>query len=91
MNEEYAELSLYCGLFAAAADWHLGYQHFMPRIRAQSWELTIDKLAAWKNEALSLGVPSEVIEPSEYLVKMMPELRRVAQKMQDRVDEAHAQ
>lgn len=88
MTEEYAELSLYCGLFASAADWHLGYQHFIPKIRAQAWELTLDKLADWKNEALSLGVPSEVIEPTKDFGRRMPELRRVGMKLQHRIDKA---
>ena len=28
MTDEYAKLSLFAGMLAAAADWHLGYTHF---------------------------------------------------------------
>lgn len=86
MDEDYAKLSLFAGWFAGCADGHLGYPHFGPKIRAQAWELTIDKLAKWKMEAVRLGVPVDVLDPSKEEVRLMPELLRIGRLLQLKVD-----
>ena len=87
MTDEYAKLSLFAGMFAAAADWHLGVAHFAPLLRAHAWTLTTEQLAEWKMEALRLGVPADVMEPSEAMKRAMPELVRIGLEMQKIVDQ----
>jgi len=87
MTDEYAKLSLFAGMFAAAADWHLGYTHFGPLIRAHAWDLTTEQLAQWKTEALRMGVPANVMEPSEAMLRAMPEWIRIGQELQKIVDQ----
>lgn len=65
MDDDYAELSLLVGFFAAAADASLGRLHFVPKTQAECWDLTREKLAAWQVEAVAMGVPAEVLEPTE--------------------------
>lgn len=86
MDEEYTKLSLFAGLFAASADWHLGHPHFLRKIRAHAWELTSDKLAEWKMEAVRLGVPMEALDPSKEQLRAMPELVKIGQQLQRDID-----
>lgn len=72
MDKNYAKLSFYAGICAGAADRHLGADQFRTLISEQSWELTWDKLDAWKEYAITLGVPRKVMEPSMQELWLMP-------------------
>jgi len=86
MDEQYAKLSLFAGLFAGSADWHLGYPHFVRKIHAHAWDLTIEKLAEWKMEAVRLGVPTEALDPTEEQLRAMPELVQIGLQLQQDID-----
>ena len=86
MDEAYARLSLLAGLFAGAADQHLGRDHFASRIRAEAWSLTAEKLARWHVEAADLGVPAEKLRlpPEITLTQLLVQ----AQALQQYLDRA---
>jgi hypothetical protein len=64
MDEDYVRLSLLTGLFAGAADRHLGRTHFAAIVRPLAWDLTWELLASWKAQAVQMGVPTEALEPT---------------------------
>lgn len=65
MDEDYARLSWAAGVFAAQADTHLGGEYFATKIRDATWELTREKMAEWKAEAIKMGVPATTFKDVE--------------------------
>jgi hypothetical protein len=89
MDDEYAKLSLYAGMFARAADEALGTNHFISMIRQHAWSLTWEKLAAWKAEAIAMGIPAKDLEPDPDMIKGMPWLIEYGKRLQHQVDTAN--
>lgn len=72
MDHAYARLSLLAGCFAYQADAHLGRDHFISMIRDMAWDLTPEKLAQFKAEAIAMGVPpDELVEPDAETVERL--------------------
>lgn len=86
MDDDYARLSLLCGFFASAADHALGRYHFAPKVRDEAWSLTPEKLAAWKQEAIALGVPADALEPTDEEKARIPALIETGKRMQADLD-----
>ena len=86
VDDDYAKLSLFAGMFAAAADHALGGSHFITITRQHAWTLTWEKLAAWKAEAIAMGVAAKDLEPDPELVKGMPWLIEYGKRLQHQVD-----
>lgn len=88
MDEDYAKLSFAVGVFASAADSHLGGKYFETKTRAEAWDLTWEKLAAWKAEAWLMGVPTETISQIEEMPEGMMENGMALQAEADAKHEA---
>lgn len=86
MSEDEAALSFLTGLFAGKADTYLGSDHFISKTRAEAWDLTWEKLAAWQVEAIEMGVPKEILKPDEIVLQMMPNIIEIGIKLQQLVD-----
>jgi len=86
MDREYAELSLLAGLFASAADSYLDQTYFVILARENEWNLTLEMLADWKTDALNMGVPADVLEPTAEQLKTMPGLVELGRKLQAIID-----
>ena len=86
VTDDYAKLSLFAGMFAYAADHFLRSDHFITMIRAQAWTLTWAKLAAWKAEAIRMGVPAKELEPSADDIAAMPWLIEYGKRLQEQAD-----
>jgi len=84
MDDAYARLSIRCGYFAAAADAQLGRLHFYHLVHEHAWDLTEERLDAWKAEAVTLGVPAESLEPGDE--NTVTVLAKVGQRLQAQVD-----
>jgi hypothetical protein len=85
MDAAYAILSFMAGWFAAAADEHLGRQHFISLIRESRWRLTTEMLQAWRADACALGVPVDIaneVPPRAVIDHVLP----VGFQLQNAVD-----
>ena len=88
MDRNYARLSLMAGYFASAADKHLGTDRFISQVRRHQWELTPERLAAWKAEAVREGVPADALEVPADKIKVFEDLVDLGIAMQANVDAA---
>ena len=86
MDDDYAKLSLFAGIFAREADHYLRRKYFIPMIRQHVWTLTWEKLAAWKAEAIRMGVPARKLEPDPKTIKALPGLIAQGRRLQEARD-----
>lgn len=86
MDDDYAKLSLLVGMFAFTADRFLGRLHFIPITSQQPWTYTWEKLAAWKAEAIQMGVPAKALELDRKMKKALPRLIEEGKRRQAKAD-----
>jgi hypothetical protein len=86
MDDHYAALSMVAGMLAGRADRFLGGTYFQTEMRKHAWNLTAEKLAQWRMEALRMGVPETELEFTENDLAQMAALLPRARKLQDEID-----
>ena len=89
LDPEYAKLSFLSAVLFRRADVYLHDYWFVAKLRAHSWDLTPELVAAWKTEAIKKGVPKELLEPTleEITIANSPEWFQIALGLQKQVDQ----
>lgn len=86
MTPEYAQLSLEIGMIVGAIDQHLGYPHFIERVREQAWTLTPEFLESVRADARALGVPEGLLWLTDEQKANIPILLSLGTMLQREVD-----
>jgi hypothetical protein len=87
ISKTYAELSIRAGILCFAADDYLGGRLFITRGRLYAWTLTEELVAAWREEAINLGVPDEILQPTADELERFPMLIEQGIALQHQLDQ----